>query len=86
MLESVYYDPQYEAAFGTLEKLKRAVGVAKPSEVKQWLLYQDAYTLHRSVRKRIPRNRIGSIISWTCGNVISWTYRLSVATTTATNI
>jgi hypothetical protein len=49
MLDSVYYDPQHEAAFGTLDKLKRAVGVAKPGEVKQWLQKQDAYTLQRSV-------------------------------------
>jgi hypothetical protein len=56
MLESVYYDPRHEAAFGTLDKLKHAVGVAKPSDVKQWLEQQDAYTLHRSVRKRFPRN------------------------------
>jgi len=40
MLENVYYDPQHEAAFGTLEKLKRIAnktGVAKPGEVKPWL-------------------------------------------------
>ena len=37
MLEDVSYDPQPEAAFGTLEKLKRVAkktGVAKPGEVK----------------------------------------------------
>ena len=59
MLEDVYYDPQHEAAFDTLEKLKRVAkntGVAKPGEVKPWLEQQDAYTLHRPVRKRLPRN------------------------------
>ena len=59
MLEDVYYDPQHEAAFDTLEKLKRVAkntGVAKPGEVKPWLEQQDAYTLHRPVRKRFPRN------------------------------
>jgi hypothetical protein len=35
MLESVYYDPRHEADFGTLDKLKRVMGVAKPGEVKQ---------------------------------------------------
>ena len=59
MLENVYYDSLHEAAFGTLEKLKRVAkktGVAKPGEVKPWLEEQDAYTLHRPVRKRFPRN------------------------------
>ena len=55
MLGDVYYDPQHEAVFGTLEKLKRVAkktGVEKPGEVKTWLEQQDAYTLHRPVRKR----------------------------------
>ena len=59
MLEDVYYDPRHEAAFGTLEKLKRVAkktGVAKLEQVKPWLEQQDAYTLHRPVRKRFPRN------------------------------
>jgi len=59
MLGDVYYDPQHETAFGTLEKLKRVAkktDVAKPSEVKPWLEQQDAYTLHRQVRKRFARN------------------------------
>jgi len=36
----VYYDPLHEAAFGTLEKLKRVAkktGVAKHGEFKPWL-------------------------------------------------
>ena len=59
MLGDVYYDPRNEAAFGTLQKLKRVAkktGVAKPGQVKPWLEQQDAYTLHRQVRKRFTRN------------------------------
>jgi len=59
MLGAVYYDPLQEAAFGTLEELKRIAkktGVANAGEVKPWLEQQDAYTLHRPVRKRFPRN------------------------------
>jgi len=41
MLGDVYYDPLHEAAFGTLEKLKR---VAKPGEVKLWLEQKSLYT------------------------------------------
>ena len=72
MLEDVYYDPQHEAAFDTLEKLKRVAkntGVAKPGEVKPWLEQQDAYTLHRPVRKRFPRKpySVDNIIDvWEC--------------------
>jgi len=72
MLGDVYYDPLHEAAFGTLEKLKRVarnIGVAKPGEVKPWLEQQDAYTLHRPVRKRFPRNpySVDSIMDvWEC--------------------
>ena len=60
MLEDDYYDPLQEAGFSTLEKIKRAAkqtGIAKkPSQVKSWFEKQDAYTLHRPVRKRFPRN------------------------------
>ena len=59
MLEDEYFDPQREASFGSYQNLlrvaKKLTGV-EPSEVKPWLEQQDAYTLHRSVRKRIPRN------------------------------
>ena len=47
MLGDVYYDSLHEAAFGTLEKLKRVAKktrVAKPDQVKPWLEQQDAYT------------------------------------------
>jgi len=89
MLGEVYYDPQHEASFGTLEKLKRVAkktGVAKPGEVKPWLEQQDAYTINRPVRKRFPKNPTASIILWTYGSVTSWTYRLSAGTMTASNI
>ena len=66
------YDPRHEAAFGTFEKLKRVAKktcVAKPGEVKPWLKQQDAYTLHRTVRKRFPRNpyNVDNIMDvWEC--------------------
>ena len=58
-LDNVISRARQEAALGTLEKLKRVAkktGVSKPVEVKPWLEQQDAYTLHRPVRKRFPRN------------------------------
>ena len=82
MLGEVYYNPLHEEAFGTLEMLRRVAkktGVAKPGEVKPWLEQQDAYTLHRPVRKRSPRNpyNVDNIMDvWECDLVdvqaLSW--------------
>ena len=59
MLGDQYFDPQSEAFFGSYQNLlsvaKKLKG-AEPSKVKPWLEQQDAYTLHRPVRKRFPRN------------------------------
>jgi hypothetical protein len=56
MASNVYFDPGHVAGISTLDKLRRAVKHAKRSDVKSWLEEQDAYTLHRPVRKRFPRN------------------------------
>ena len=61
MAGEIYYDPRHPAGFATLGKLQRA---AKQTDVKDhashklkaWLEKQDAYTLHRPVRKHFPRN------------------------------
>jgi hypothetical protein len=54
-LKDLYYDPRRAEAVGSYDKLARVAkqaGIAKPSEVKQWLEEQDAYNLHRPVGKR----------------------------------
>jgi len=56
MLDELYNDPRAPSAFSTFEKLKRAAKTKSASHIKTWLQKQDAYTLHRQVRKRIPRN------------------------------
>jgi hypothetical protein len=43
------------------ENLQKAVEQStskqkQKADIKSWLLKQDAYTLHRAVRKRFPRN------------------------------
>ena len=55
MTSKLYYDPARPSAFSTAEKLRAAAGKDKKS-VTAWLEKQDAYTLHRQVRKRFPRN------------------------------
>ena len=54
-----FYDPSNPASFSTFENLfstVKAQGGAEPSTVKTWLEQQDAYTLHKPIRKRFPRN------------------------------
>lgn len=55
-LEKLYYDPSHYAGYSATVNLSRA---AKPNfsrnEVVDWLKSQDAYTLHRPVRRKFPR-------------------------------
>ena len=55
----LYYDPARVSAFSTLNKLRAAAAKTKNKNVgkiKAWLEKQDAYTLHRPVKKRFARN------------------------------
>jgi len=61
MLRRLYYDPSKPSAFTTQQKLQKAADQStskqkQKTDIKTWLLKQDAYTLHRAVRKRFPRN------------------------------
>jgi ribosomal protein L9 len=62
MASKVYYKPGNPAAFSTLQKRQAALKQSSkqkkktPNQIKAWLEKQDAYTLHRPVRKRFPRN------------------------------
>src|SRR5436190_564015 len=55
-LEKLYYDPSHYAGYSAMDNLTRA---AKPkftrNQVGEWLKSQDAYTLHRPVRRKFPR-------------------------------
>ena len=55
MTSKYYYNPATSSAFSTLEKF-RAVVKRKPDDIKAWLEKQEAYELHRHVKKRFPRN------------------------------
>jgi len=66
MLPRLYTDPAAPSAFSSLNKLQQAVRHAPsskkqtkkktPTQIKEWLETQDAYTLHRPLRERFPRN------------------------------
>lgn len=55
-LEKLYYDPTHYAGYSAVDNLARA---AKPNfsrnKVARWLESQDAYTLHRPLRRKFPR-------------------------------
>ena len=62
----MYSEPAAPSAFSSLHKLRvalrHATGKQKktkrktPGQIKAWLKTQDAYTIHRAVRNRFPRN------------------------------
>lgn len=55
-LSEAYYDTRRPESFGGVEKLAKGTKLSK-SIVKKWLSFQDAYTLHKPVRKRFQRRR-----------------------------
>jgi hypothetical protein len=53
-LARLYYTLRLPTAFSTEDKLTAAV--RNHAGVRKWLETQDTYILHRSVRKKFPRN------------------------------
>jgi transposase InsO family protein len=64
MIRRLYSDPSEPSGFSTQQKLQNAIrqSTSKQTQkissanIKEFLLKQDAYTLHRPVCKRFPRN------------------------------
>ena len=52
--EVVYYDPSNPGSFGGVASLARQT---RSSDAKKWLTSQDAYTLHKPVRRIFPRRK-----------------------------
>ena len=53
---ALYYYHEKPTAFSTLDKLSAAIPRKIKSDIRAWLEYQDAYTIHRPVRKRFLHN------------------------------
>ena len=53
ILGKIYYNARHPASLGSIMKLSKASGVPR-EKVKQWLMAQPTYTLHRQARKRYP--------------------------------
>jgi len=56
MLTAIYYNPEKRTAFSTLDKQAAAIPRKNKSGVKEWLEYQDTYTMHRPARRRLLCN------------------------------
>ena len=58
----LYYDTKGVASYGGVDKLFKEARKRYPKLCKEqvidWLRTQDAYNLHRPVRKHFPRNRV----------------------------
>lgn len=57
-LTKIYYDPGKPGSYGGVEALKRASKKHSKRDVEAWLRAQNAYTLHKQVRRRFQRNKV----------------------------
>ena len=57
-LDRVYFDPERVGSYGAVDALHRATGEVPKRTAKRWLSEQDAYTLHKPVRRRFKRRRV----------------------------
>ena len=55
-MEAVYFDPREPGSFGGVESLRRYTSKSAGA-VRKFLRGQDAYTLHKPIRRRFPRRR-----------------------------
>jgi len=72
-ISGLYYDPARPSAFSNLQNLRLASTAGKKNKsgdvIRAWLEKQDAYTLHRPVRKRFARNpyTVNNVMNvWQC--------------------
>lgn len=62
-LASMYYDPARAGAYGGVESLYRAVRkdgkfVVSRAKIREWLLKQEDYAVHRETRSKFKRRRV----------------------------
>ena len=62
-LSSAYYDPKRSGGLGGVNRLyddvkKEGRFKISRNEIKQWLMRQDTYTLHKPMRRHFRRNRV----------------------------
>ena len=62
-LASIYYDPSHAGSYGGVEKLYRAVRkegkfILGRTKIRDWLLKQEDYAVHREDRSKFKRRRV----------------------------
>jgi hypothetical protein len=57
ILEKIYYDAENPASYGGVAKLARAARLPLKT-TRQWLMTQDAYTLHKPIRFNFERRKV----------------------------
>jgi hypothetical protein len=62
-LKSIYYDPKHAGAYSGVEKLYRAVRkdgkfVLSRNKIREWLLKQEDYAVHKEERVKFKRRRV----------------------------
>ena len=62
-LSSVYYNSKRSGRFGGVDRLyndvkKEGKFNINRAKIKEWLMKQDAYTLHKPIRRHFKRNRV----------------------------
>jgi transposase InsO family protein len=55
-MEQLYYTLSAPESYGSAAGLKRSSGVGQ-RQINEFLSHQDAYTLHRDIRRRFPRRK-----------------------------
>ena len=60
-LSSVYYDSKRSGGFGGVDRLyndvkKEGKFDISRAKIKEWLMKQDAYTLHKPIRRHFKKN------------------------------
>ena len=65
-LSEIYYNPARVGSFGGVKTLSKA---SNRKDVKQWLSTQEAYTLHKPIRRKYKRRKmicVGVDHLWQC--------------------
>ena len=57
ILEKAYYDLDEPTSYGSVDRLAKSAGTSK-EKTREWLESQDAYTLHRPVKRKFRRRRV----------------------------
>ena len=67
-MDKIYFNPENPASFGSVKELQLASGESLKT-VKSWLKQQNAYTLHKTVKRKFTRRKVivgGIDHQWQC--------------------